>query len=279
MKNDKNKVMILVALGVVMLGVGAFSFMGGSKPEPAPVTKKSEPNAETTSQTQGEQEPTPTPTGGPVAEGTSTIDPATGEPVVNPNGNPNGTPTGDPKLGAPPENEVSVLVDPEAVRVAKLSLRDPFNGNRWDPMNDIKPVTQNATPPPQPRPRSNGGSRPRPMGGQDFRPLPVDANGLNPVGGGSGTIGSGNPGQMPNYDDVPYTVNGIVSGANSAAIVTDGQGKQRIVKVGSSLDPDTKVLGVENGKVIVRYRGKVKTISINNAGAPTTGGNKPPQNQ
>lgn len=279
MKNDKQKVMILAALGVVMVGVGAFSFMGGSEPAAPPATtKKQEPEAETTSHSEtetGTSETTPGTSPETSPETVVKIDPETGKPVTSPVGAEGGQAAEGTVPTAPPE--INVLVDPEAVRVAQLSARDPFNGVRWDPMERIRPVSQPSNPTP---PRTSTTRRPGSLGGKPITvpPFPVDGtDGLNPISGG-GQIGT-TPGGMPTIEEPPYKVNGIVRGANSAAIVTDGSGKQRIVRVGSNLDPDTKVLGVENGKMIVRYRGKIKTVSIDEAGANQKEGNKPPQNQ
>jgi hypothetical protein len=278
MKNDKQKMMILGALAVVMVGVGAFSFMGGSAPAPAPAAKKPEPDAQNTSHAEGEQTPTATATTTETDAGTATansaettirIDPATGKPVVD-QGAPANTGI------APPANEINVLVDPEAVRVAQLPQRDPFNGTRWDPMENLRPTTPVVTPTQKPPKTRNSGYRPPRLGG-DVGPLRIDPGdltgpGLNPIGENSGI-------SMPSVEEVPYKVNGIVRGANSAVIVTDGQGKQRIARVGSNLDPDTKVLGVENGKMVVRHRGKIKKVSIDDSGAAQKGSAKPPQNQ
>jgi len=275
--NDKNKMMILAALGVVLVGVGAFSFMGGGTPapEPAPTTKKEKPDASNTNYNEGEGATSGTATEGATtegatAEGTPAIDPNTGQPVVDPNA------TGNAVAGGPVD--VSVLVDPEAVRVSRLPQRDPFNGSRWDPMLDVKPVSQGDPPRPKPQPVvRNGGGRPPKLGGGGFVPIGVNPGdiGLPGVGGAGG-----NTSGMPHVEDVQYKVNGIVRGANPAAVITDGSGKQRIVKVGSQLDPDTQVVGVENGRMILRHRGKIKSVSIDDAGASNKdGGNKPPQNQ
>jgi hypothetical protein len=265
--NDKNKVMILAALGVVMVGVGAFSFMGGGTPAPEPTatTKKDKPAKNTNFEGEGTA---PTTTEGTATEGsTAEVDPNTGQPVVDPNA------TGNAVANGPAD--VSVLVDPEAVKVSRLPQRDPFNGSRWDPMLDVKPVTQGDPPRPKPQPTIRRPSPPRLQGGGfvPMSPGPGDI-GLPGIGG----TGGGNA--MPHVEDVQYKVNGIVRGANPAAVITDGSGKQRIVKVGSQLDPDTQVVGVENGRMILRHRGKIKSVSIDDAGASNKdGGNKPPQNQ
>lgn len=288
---DKQKMMILGALAVVMVGVGAFSFMGGGgAPEPAPVsTKKHEPAAENTSETTTQPTPStttaenagPNGTSNPVAVKPTDPGKPTGEETPG-NGNPVATAEG--TTGAN-ENVVNTLVDPALVAASALPVRDPFNGARWDPMEVVQPVTNPVSTPtakPAARPKvsiSKGGRRW--TGGGGYVPFQVgDPNSL------SGNSNSGLPGVgtnqsgMPDVQEVPYKVNGIVSGRNSAAIVTDGSGKQRIVRVGSDLDADTKVLGVENGQMIVRHRGKVKKISIEDAAKSTpAGGGQSQQNK
>ncbi len=292
---DKQKIMILAALGVVLVGASAFSFMGGGSPEPAPVTtKKAEPKAENTSETT--VEPTTTESGGIPAKPT---DPGrnTGEEnhnggiVVNNNSGTNvnetldpNNPTRNPNLApSSAKNEVSMLVDPALVAASALPARDPFNGARWDPMEVVKPVPNNATPvtnPNPPRPKYTG---PRiAKGGRTIPPYQFDPGTLQGSGNGQLPDVGTNPNTgMPDIQQVPYRLNGVVSGSNSAAIVTDGAGKQRLVRVGSQLDPETKLLGVQNGEMIVRHRGKIKKISIEDSAksTPTKGGGQSQQNQ
>jgi hypothetical protein len=52
---------------------------------------------------------------------------------------------------------------------------------------------------------------------------------------------------MPSIDDVPYKVNGVINGSRPAVVVSDAGGAQRLVKVGSKLDPDTEVIGIQRG--------------------------------
>lgn len=284
--------MILGALGVVMVGVGAFSFMGGGgAPEPAPVTtKKKEPAAQNTSETT--TQPTTTtapngenaganPSGNPVAVTPTDPGKPTGEETPG-NGNPVASAEGTANASS---NVVNTLVDPALVAASALPVRDPFNGSRWDPMEAVQPTSNpvsTPTPRPTPKPKvsiSKGGRRW--TGGGGYTPFPVGDPGSLNGNANSGLPGVGtNPSGMPDIQEVPYKVNGIVSGRNSAAIVTDGSGKQRIVRVGSDLDPDTKVLGVENGQMIVRHRGKVKKISIADSAKSTpAGGGQSQQNK
>lgn len=295
---DKQKIMILAALGVVLIGASAFSFMGGGSPEPAPVTKKKvEPKAETTSETTVDPSTTTStgtgetgtpvrpsdpgkstgeenPTGGTIVNKTGTSVNETLDPN-NPTRNPITTPTA-------AKAEVSMLVDPALVAASALPARDPFNGARWDPMEAVKPAANNTPPvtnPNPPRPRYSG---PRiSKGGGIVPPINIDPGTLQGSGTGLPNVGTNPNTGFPDIQQVPYKLNGVVNGSNSAAIVTDGSGKQRLVKVGSQLDPDTKLLGVENGEMVVRHRGKIKKISIEDSAksTQTKGGGQSQQNQ
>lgn len=295
---DKQKIMILAALGVVLIGASAFSFMGGGSPEPAPVTKKkAEPKAETTSETTVDPSTTTStgtgetgtpvrpsdpgkstgeenPTGGTIVNNTGTGVNETLDPN-NPTRNPNTAPIVE-------KAEVSMLVDPALVAASALPARDPFNGARWDPMEAVKPAANNTPPVTNPNPSRPKYTGPRIGKGGTLQPYRFDPGTLQ----GSGqdplpNVGTNPNTGMPDIQQVPYKLNGVVSGSNSAAIVTDGSGKQRLVRVGSQLDPDTKLLGVENGEMVVRHRGKIKKISIEDSAksTPTKGGGQSQQNQ
>lgn len=109
------------------------------------------------------------------------------------------------------------------------------------------------------------------MVGKGFKPLNLN-EGL-PLVDQNGNPQAGPP---PNYDEVPYKVNGVINGSRPAVVVSDSTGgSQRIVRVGSKLDAETEVIGIQRGKMIVRKHGKVKTISIEEGGALKEGGKSP----
>lgn len=293
--NDKKKVMILAALGVILLGAGGYSLLGGgSAPAPAPTVKHTPKEGDpTTTADIKTSDPGEGATSGAATEGTkpdATKSPAgeAGTATVGPDGKPlaavpDGTKPGGPVTKgapdgtAPVEASTSPLVDPALVAAAKLPVRDPFNGARWD-LDAIARAKQEK-PVSAPNPAPNTVRRPKLMGNKpiSFPPMGVDPGQLQ---GTLPNVGQGGQVGMPSIDDVPYTVTGVVRGSHPAVVVKDGSGNQRIVQVGHKLDADTEVLGVARGKMIVRHRGKVKTISIEDAGAaPNKGGAKPPQNQ
>jgi hypothetical protein len=293
--NDKKKVMILAALGVILLGAGGYSLLGGgSAPAPAPTAKHTPKEGEATATADiktsgpGEGAATGTPTPDATKPATTT---ESGNAAIGPDGTksatapvPDGTkpgPDGKPQTGTPganpSEGSVSLLVDPALVAAAKLPVRDPFNGTRWDLDSIARAKQEKQVPTPNTVP--NTVRRPKSMGSKPFSmpPMGVDPGQLQ---GTLPNVGQGGQVGMPSIDDVPYTVTGVVRGSHPAVVVKDASGNQRIVQVGHKLDADTEVLGVARGKMIVRHRGKVKTISIEDAGAaPNKGGTKPPQNQ
>lgn len=264
--NDKKKLMIIGALTVVMLGVGAFQFMGGSaQPEPVSKGTTTKNDAKLTAVSDTETAPKVSSPGGngpkEVTQNSVTTDPDVAK-------SPEGTDT-----GVSIEASAEMVVDPMLVAAAKLSPRDPFDGVTWDLEKQAQIATKPVSTPnyskPTPGPRIR---RPGGMDGQ-LRPFPVGSGEILPDVTGTG----GQPnGQMPSYDDVPYKVNGVINGSRPAVVVSDSTGgSQRLVRVGSKLDAETEVIGIQRGKMIVRKHGKVKTISIEEGGAPKEGGKSP----
>jgi hypothetical protein len=58
-------------------------------------------------------------------------------------------------------------------------------------------------------------------------------------------------------DGPHYSVVGVIQGAKPMAVVDDGSGNQKLVAVGSSIDGDTRLIGVDSSSVSVVIRGKV----------------------
>jgi hypothetical protein len=63
-----------------------------------------------------------------------------------------------------------------------------------------------------------------------------------------------------------YSVSGVIVGQHPAAVFTDAQGNQRLVQLGGSLDAETKVIGIEKGKVTVKHGSK--TLRFEMGGNP-----------
>ncbi len=228
--DDKKKILILGTLFVLILGIGAFQFVksGNQAPEAAASTEKKVANTE--------------PAEKPASTGTE-ADPA--------------TETADTK-GEKTENggEAITSVDPALVVAAKLSPRDPFDGRRWD-----KGDTKAQTPPPTPEaPKVRPVRPPRGISGGGFAPYGVPPiGGVLPEAGGTAPVAGG---KMPSIDDFPYSVSGTMLGEKPLVVLTDQAGKQKIVTVGSAIDGDSQVISISNGKVIVRHRGKNKTLPV-----------------
>ncbi|MDI9636606.1 hypothetical protein QPK87_01675 [Kamptonema cortianum] len=201
MEKDKKKLAVLGVLVVVILAVGAFSFMGGGSSETVTTTK------DKPAESNGEG----------VEEGEETQ----------------------------PKHELDGLV-----ALNEFSVRDPFA----PPSGAVatEPVTQPEPPKPsQPSGTSSGTTKPPRLSGS----APVMPN----FGGGLSTPFGG--GQI--VPETPrFRVKGILLGAKPLAVFEDSDGNQRLVPVGGSVDGETQVTGISQGKVTVKQRGKVKTLSI-----------------
>jgi hypothetical protein len=141
-----------------------------------------------------------------------------------------------------------------------LPQRDPFQAASLPPIvADDPPV---ATPPaPEPvrnrpqaspvRPAQSAQIRPyNPLPGQ--LPLP-DVGGvqMNPLGGVP----------APREDVFEYRVSGLIVGRKPVAVFADAQGNQRLVPLGGSIDGDSKVVGIDRGRVTVIHKGKTLTLT------------------
>lgn len=204
---EKQKLLIVGVLGLVVLGVGAFQFMSSSSPPVSTTEKKPEPDKQA-------------------------------EPGQ----------TGDALAGI----------------VASTSLpRDPFVPGRLP--EQPKPATDTVKPTNPPTQQESAGSRRigsrstpslpplRPMSGNiDLgRGLP------NPLGGEKASQTTP-PGRT---DDFNYSVSGVVVGQRPVAVFEDGSGKQLLVPLGGSINGQSRVIGIERGKVILEHRGKRLTLT------------------
>jgi hypothetical protein len=137
--------------------------------------------------------------------------------------------------------------------VMALPSRDPFAPGQLEAVETAQPP-QKSPPPDQPRP-SQGRTA------TNFPPFPVGDLGQLPSAGGLVPTG-------PKVDVKPveppfgYSLSGVIDGVRPAAVFTDSSGSQRLVQVGGSLDGDSQVIRVENGKVTVRHRGKTMTLNV-----------------
>lgn len=216
MNNDKKKLMILSVLALLMVAVGAFTFMGGGAPaSPEVLTTKS---------------------AGAYGEGTDPL--ATGEETTD----------GDKK----PADGISEEDRPESgvLALAPFEPRDPFE------TPSSVPKVGGITPPPvQPTAQMAPiQGKPNPRNGEN---APFDPNQFN-----GGPIGGGNSNLPPIVVAPTFIVKGIITGAKPMAVFEDGEGNQRLVALGGSVDGDTKVVAIEQGKVTVVHKGKRYSLAL-----------------
>jgi len=210
MKDNKKKVMILVALFVVILSVGVFQFTSsGSAPAPKPEAKKeSAVEAEATNEE------------GAVADKVTADDPL------------------------------------KQLYASNMPVRDPFT----EVSSALRPIDNGAVKPPvqqpQPQPSSQRKWSPPPMGG-DIPPFNPNA------GGGLPSLNSGVGAAPVNIEpERGYSVQGVLRGPKNSAVITDPAGNQRLVTEGQSLDGDTKVIAIREGKVVLQRKGKTQTLNV-----------------
>lgn len=222
MKNEKKKTMVLIGMGVVLLAVGAFQFIGKGSSTPAPVATEAKNQA--------------------------------GAAAVYNGGGGDKAATKDEKEMDPQRAMLIAMVkDP-------LPKRDPF-----EPIGSPTPQETTPVPPvvtqPAPQIKHAGGGRNNSQfvgGPGPYDPLP-----------GGGQIGTPNPAtnitsaaplRQPN--EFAYKVKGILNGPKPMAVFEDDGGNQRLVPLGGSVDSDSKVVGIEKGKVHIRHKGKDKVVDL-----------------
>jgi hypothetical protein len=222
MKDDKKKMMILGVLALVMIAVGAFSFMGGG-------------GAAATTEVVATTE---TPTEGTDGDGT--------EAGVEGEEGAEGVEGVD--SGLPTEGDGALALMP-------LPVRDPFTVPTGldDRIQAAPPAPVQQTPAPV---------------AQSSNPQPPAMHAGNapltpPMGGGLPSFGEGNDVSLPPVVAKPqYTVKGIILGTKPLAVFEDGDGNQKLVSVGGSVDGDTRVVAIDKGRVTVSYKGKQHTLVI-----------------
>lgn len=227
---DKQKMIIVGVLGVLVIGIGAFQFMGGEPPK-KPVAKSS------TTDTSGKKG----------SEFTEPVD----EKKVDLN-----------RLiaGNLPQRDPFRPVDIPAVPDPKPSGQptEPVK-----PPDDVsKPEGTPSEAPAQPRTSRMGGGAMRPpsMAGQ----APVNPMaGLPPVGAiGSGpgvAIQASTPLRQPG--EPAYSVAGVVIGKDKMVVLQDDNGNQRLVKLGDKIDSENRIVGIDKGGKVKVRNGK-KTMDL-----------------
>ncbi len=147
----------------------------------------------------------------------------------------------------------------EKLVAGALPQRDPF----MPAVLPIDPSTKTVDPkqpePPKPNAsRNRGGTNRFATGGGQSMP-PMDPMGGLPSATGDIGMQPGQPLRQPGESGL--TVSGTVTGNHPVAVLKDENGNQRVVALGGQIDPDTRVVGIEKGKVTIERKGKRQTLS------------------
>ncbi|MBS1723771.1 MAG: hypothetical protein JSS66_12555 [Armatimonadetes bacterium] len=249
MKNDKKKMIVLAGLGVALLAVGAFQFIGKGSPPPAPAVTKATKEATAhkastgaSSATSGTTQPAAAATGSSASNG----QPSGESPAATPAGA-----TGTAEAETDPQRQVLLQMVKNP-----LPRRDPFESqdNRAPDTTPAQPVQ---TAPQQPVKPVH-----RPTAERFAYSAPVSPlAGTLPNGGTSPGMDVSHAPPLRQPSEFAYKVTGVIVGHKPMAVFEDDSGNQRLVPVGGSIDGDSKVVGVERGKVRIVHRGKEKTLS------------------
>ncbi len=243
----KKEVIIVGALGVVLLGVGAFMMVPQGTPA-APVTSTKD---------------------GAKAKGTGasaagTTGGVAGVKILGPNGKP----LSEKDQAAADLKAAEDLKLKALVVGGDFQARDPF---ATDGAGLKTASSSTSTQPPATDTHSTGSSSVgSDQGGSGTRgmksPMPVSSmsGGLPPAGG---TVSASMPapmsGKVASLPSEPgFKVRGIMVGPNPVAIFEDSNGSQKMVPTGGFVDGDTMVVAISRGRVVVKYRGKKKTLVI-----------------
>jgi hypothetical protein len=137
-----------------------------------------------------------------------------------------------------------------ALVTGPLNPRDPFEQGGATAAEAVtaQPVVGN-TPPPAATSARRSPSLP-----------PLDPMGGSLAGPGGVGLSPGQPLRQPG--EFGYRVKGVVVGDRPVAILEDDGGNQRMVPLGGSVDGDSRVVGIEKGRVRIRHRGKDQTLTI-----------------
>lgn len=224
MTNDKKKTLVVAGLGVLLLAVGAFQFIGKGSGSQAPASQAKKQAAAASVYSNGKDDKS------------ITKDDADNDPQR--------------------QMLMAMVKDP-------LPHRDPFQPIGAPEPQDSNPAQQPVTQPAQPvqAVKHNGGGRNSNYGGAPvppFEPLPGGTQIGAPGNGANLTKAA--PLRQPS--EFAYKVRGILNGPKPMAVFEDDSGNQRLVPLGGSVDGDSKVVGIEKGKVHIRHKGKDKVVDL-----------------
>lgn len=278
---DKKKIVILGAVGVVILGVGAFTMMGGD--DSAPKTTKSKKSSAKHPKIEGKTAQAEAKASG--NEGQDEVvksnlnvggldfhgSPAKGDSKNSGEGKPNVAPnqqtaTSETTMrdGAPVP---LALRDPFAVPPAGIAKKPDSKGSKMPMAGTGAPAVAAAKVNPA---SQNPGSQSDSPSGSSVPLSPMPAPMPGPVAGGA-PVGAPQPGSVAakvtpgkaayNSEELPYSASGVVMGENPIGVVSDADGGQRMVRVGSKIGAG-RVVRITKGAIFVEYNGKVKALKI-----------------
>lgn len=224
--NDKKKMIVIGVLGALLFGVGAFQFVQMGASN-EPAAKKSVAPKEAAKKGAAQQ-------------------------VASEDARPTEEPQAEGKV-APEANPIQGLY-----ALMTLPQRDPFSERSG--VLEVSDASQTQVQSPRnPPPTYNP---PRDPGLDPYRP---EIGGTIPNLPGM-DAGAGGPNPIPDPNVFAYRLSGVILGKRPAAVFTDGQGNQRLVPLGSSIDENSRVTNVSHGSVTVKHRGE--TITLNVGGTP-----------
>jgi hypothetical protein len=164
------------------------------------------------------------------------------------------------KAPARPKDQREVPQSILAMAGGPLSQRDPFQPPTGFGDERTKAMQANNSfasgPANPPAPVRTGGGR---TGGGSVAPLDPLPSGM---GGPSGPMALSPSAPLRAPGEFAYQVKGVIVGERPMAVFEDDNGNQRLVPLGGSVDGDSKVVGIEKGRVTVRHKGKAKTLTL-----------------
>lgn len=199
MNKEKKQLAVMGVLLVLVLGIGAFQFMGGTPeaPPPAGLTKEEERVAAE----QKKQE----------------------------------------------EEAKTAIKNPEFAN--SLPQRDPFQVAGFALTAKVEETPPTPAPIPDPKPEKSKIRRPK------LNPLSGELPGLN---SGPETLVPAEP-PKPKFE---FSLIGIVTGSEPAAVFTDPSGNQRMVEPGQSLGSNAQVLSISKSTVKVRFINETLVLKV-----------------
>jgi hypothetical protein len=231
--DERKKLMVLIALIAVMACTGVFQVL---KPHgvPPPPPSSSAPGTV----------PSPAPM-------TNTATPATlsasAGSAVSSNANPNAKIDPNSKSGVGGEKAPEIK-NPQVAN--ELPRRNPFEvpGDQR-PKTPSQLIAANSRPKAFP-PKIKGTLAPTaPM------PLAGSFGQMSPLPGAMAPV-------HPKDEPFGYKLVGSINGDRSAVVLQDAAGNQKLVPEGASIDGDSRVKRVENGAVVIEYRGKRLRLTV-----------------